>query len=139
MSVTVDEAYVRKVWTPTTEGRFGDVFSHVKPDVQWHVTGTHACSGHYSSREAFFKGTLGRIQPRLGGTMRAELRHVLVNERREACIELHITGVQKDTKKPFENDYLFVVFYAEDGMVEKGRSYMDGRVIDECIKENQGP
>ena len=71
-------ATIRSIFLLFAKGDHAGFWSHVSPDVQWTIMGTHPCAGTYNSAQEFQTKVLGRVVPFLDDV--------------EMCIGLCIAG-----------------------------------------------
>ena len=134
----VDSAYVRHHFAALAEQQWEEFWGKVSPTVDWTVMGSHALSGHYTSRDAFQKATLQRLNPRMQGGLGLTVTQVIVDADNRACVELSTEAKQK-SGKPFDNKYAWIVRYNDEGVIDEVRAYLDGHLVNEAINENAGP
>ena len=105
------EAFDRGDLTTLAE-LFGD-------DVSWHTPGGSPLAGDVAGREAVF-ARLGRYVTETGGTFRAELKRVLLDEDGRV-IGIHHNVAERDGKRL--DVYCCVVFEVENGRIVDGREH----------------
>ena len=88
-------------------------------DASWHVPGRSPLSGHYQGRDAVF-GFFGRLAQETGGTLKAELLHLLADEEGRVVAIQHDSASRGDRKLSVD---CCIVFEFKDGRVISGKEH----------------
>lgn len=72
------KALVERLFAAYEQGDFRQLFDHVADDVHWTVTGDHALSGEYRSKDEFLNATFGRVQAVLKEPVEPSVRRITV-------------------------------------------------------------
>jgi uncharacterized protein len=94
-------ALVRKGYEAFSRGDMDTLRQLIAGDATHHVPGDHILSGDYKGQDSII-GLYGRLAEETNGTMRAELRQVLVDNRGHA-VGLHRFTAERNGKRLDEN------------------------------------
>jgi ketosteroid isomerase-like protein len=120
ISVHKNVETIRRGYDAFNKGDMKTLTELFHENASWHVPGRSPLSGDYQGRDAVF-AFFGRIGQESGGTFKAELRHVLVDDDgRVAGIE-HLSA-QRGGKRLSADACL--VFEFKDGRVISGTEYV---------------
>lgn len=107
------------------------------PNVDCVVTGSHSCSGHFTTLAAFKEHTMGRMKNIWKGPARLRIRNVIGGgDQHTACIEF-IAEAECKNGLLFLMDEVMIVTFDEEGVVVKMRVYVDGALINKALEENE--
>ncbi|WP_108652335.1 nuclear transport factor 2 family protein [Dongshaea marina] len=132
--MTIDKARVQQIFQNLETGDADAFFSHVSPDVDWTVMGTHPLAGHYRTLDAFRKSTFERLTPCLTQPIQLVLQHIFV-EGNTAIVELLATSKSR-AGWDFDNHYCWIVTFADHTIVEV-RAYLDSAMVAKLITEHE--
>ena len=113
-------AIVRRGYQAFTGGDPAELTELFGDDVSWHTPGRSRLAGDVVGREAVL-ARLGRYLAETGGTFRAELKRVLVDEDGRV-IGIHHSVADRAGKHL--DVYCCVVFELEDGRIVDGREHV---------------
>ena len=119
ISVHKNVETVRRGYEAFNKGDMKTLTELFHENASWHVPGRSPLSGDYKGRDAVF-AFFGKIGQESGGTFRAELRHVLVDEEGRVAALEHLTA--KRGGRSFSADAC-LVFEFKDGRVISGTEY----------------
>lgn len=115
-------ALVRKGYEAFSRGDMDTLRQLIAGDATHHVPGDHMLSGDYKGQDAIID-LYGRLAQETNGTMRAELRQILVDDRGHA-VAVHRFTAERNGKQLDEN--ACIVFRIVGDMVTD---------LDECTED----
>ncbi|KAM4057722.1 snoaL-like domain-containing protein [Hirsutella rhossiliensis] len=112
------------------------------PDVTWHMAGSaHSLAGTRHSLQAHMDATFNRLGPRLRAPIRFDVTRVVVDAQPGpdgawwACIETRGHAIRKASGKPYDNEYIWLTRWNQDGRMVEVRSYCDTMLAEEVLRE----
>jgi ketosteroid isomerase-like protein len=130
----ITEGYVRQVFQGLEQGDGAGFFAHVDDKVDWIVEGTHPLAGHYKSKADFVAGTFAKLGKVLPDGAQLVVEHLIVKDD-EAVVELHSLATAKNGMR-FDNRYCWVVHFADGGVIDQVRAYLDSVMVARLFEEN---
>ncbi|KAE9987420.1 hypothetical protein EG328_002776 [Venturia inaequalis] len=119
------------------EAEYEKGFARFSPDVDCVVTGSHPCSGHFTTLSAFKEHTMGHVSRIWKGLAKINIRNVVGGgEQEQACIELTAQAECKNGR-PFLNKEVMMVRFDERGMIVQMGVYIDAALTGKALEENE--
>lgn len=112
-------AIVRRGYEAVSAGDVETLTALLGDNVAWHTPGRSPLAGDVVGREAVF-ARLGRYLAETGGTFRADLKRVLIDEDGRV-IGIHRNVAERDGKHL--DVYCCIVFEFENGRIVDGREH----------------
>ena len=133
----IDEAFVREHFGLLADERRPGFFKRISPTVDWTVLGSCGISGHYHSMAEVGKRISARLLSRMQGPIVLAVTNVVVSSDRRASVEM-AASAQPKAGKAWKDQFLWVVHYDDDDLIDSVREWVDGQEIDRVLRENQG-
>lgn len=116
-----DATIVRRGYEALNEGDLAALGELFGADVSWHTPGRSPLAGDVFGREAV-SARLGRYLAETGGTFRAELKRVLIDEDGRVIGIHHNVGRRRGKCLDV---YCCIVFELEDGRIVQAQEHVD--------------
>ena len=133
----VDEAFVREHFGLLADERRPAFFQRVSPTVDWTVLGSCGISGHFTSKPEVAKRISARLTSRMKGPIVLVVTDVLMGSDSRASVEMAASGTLK-SGKPWNDQFIWVVHYNEEKVIDNVREWVDGNLIDQVLREIEG-
>lgn len=106
-------------------------------NITWTITGQHALSGTRTSLEAHAAASFDRLGPKLKAPIKFVVTRVIVDPEPEqdgwwACVETSGEATTK-TGKPYNNEYIWLTRWNEEGKIVEIRSYFDSLMAEHIL------
>jgi ketosteroid isomerase-like protein len=137
ITAMVDEQHVREHFALLADERRPAFFQRVSPTVDWTVLGSSGISGHYTSLVEVGKRISARLTSRMQGPIVLVVTDVMMGSDGRACVELAASATQKSGKL-WKDQFIWLVHYNEERVIDNVREWVDGQLIDQVIEENEG-
>lgn len=130
-------AEIASIFDNFEKGEPAKAFARFSPNVDCVVTGTHPCSGHFTTLAEFKENTTGRVSKIWKGPPKMKIQNVVGGGEQEwACIEL-TAEAECNNGLPFYNKEVMMVRFDEEGMIVQMRVYVDGALVSKMLEENE--
>ena len=129
------KSYVQSLFDNLKSGNNQVFFESVLDNVHWTVMGTHPLAGEYHDKEEFLNATFRRLHKFLDGGVKLDVNSIFLDGY-VATVEMNSTSKTLHGK-PFNNIYCWVVYFNQEGLIEKVRAYVDSALVQSAIDENE--